>query len=92
MDSLATMEVPAAGYSICYELGMFKQEIKDGSQKEVADDWRIGADSWLVPHSDEMVEVRFGGQVTPGGTTPAIIMLYIPTIPPSTHFPGTCLS
>ena len=65
MDSLATMEVPAAGYSICYELGMFKQEIKDGSQKEVADDWRIGADSWLVPHSDEMVEVRFGGQVTP---------------------------
>jgi starch phosphorylase len=65
MDSLATMEVPATGYSICYELGMFKQEIKDGSQTEVADDWRIGAESWLVPHSDEMVEVRFGGQVTP---------------------------
>jgi len=65
MDSMSSMDIPATGYSICYELGMFKQEIVDGEQTEVADDWRIAASSWLVPHADEAVQVNFGGQVTP---------------------------
>ena len=65
MDSMATLGIPATGYSICYELGMFKQQIEEGQQTEVADDWRVSAESWLVPHIDEAVEVRFGGQVTP---------------------------
>jgi starch phosphorylase len=65
MDSMATMGIPATGYSICYELGMFRQKIVDGKQTEVADDWRTAAESWLVPRYDEAVEVRFGGQVSP---------------------------
>jgi len=65
MDSMATLGIPATGYSICYELGMFGQKIVDGRQTEVADDWRTAAESWLVPRSDESVEVRFGGQVSP---------------------------
>ena len=65
MDSMATMGIPATGYSICYELGMFRQKIVDGKQTEVADDWRTSAESWLVPRYDEAVEVRFGGQVSP---------------------------
>jgi len=65
MDSMATLGIPATGYSICYELGMFRQRIVDGKQTEVADDWRTAAESWLVPRYDESVEVRFGGQVSP---------------------------
>ena len=65
MDSLATMDIPATGYSICYELGIFRQKIKDGKQTEVADDWHKAAESWLVARSDEAVEVRFGGHISP---------------------------
>lgn len=65
MDSMATEGINAAGYSICYELGIFKQVIKDGKQTEVADNWGVASEGWLVPHHDEAVEVRFGGYLTP---------------------------
>ena len=65
MDSMASLGIPATGYSICYELGIFRQEIVDGRQTEVADDWRIAAESWLIPRNDEAVEVRFGGSISP---------------------------
>lgn len=64
MDSLATLGIPATGYSLCYELGIFRQRIVDGKQTEVADDWRSAAESWLVPRNDEAVEVRFGGHIS----------------------------
>lgn len=65
MDSLASLGIAATGYSICYELGIFRQKITDGRQTEVADDWRSAAESWLVPRNDEAVEVRFGGHISP---------------------------
>ena len=65
MDSMSTLGLEATGYSICYELGIFKQKFADGRQTEVADDWRIAAESWLVPRYEDAVEVRFGGQVSP---------------------------
>ena len=65
MDSLATEGIPATGYSICYELGIFKQKFKDGKQTEIADNWRTAAESWLVPRYEDAVEVRFGGQISP---------------------------
>ena len=65
MDSLATLGIEATGYSICYELGIFRQVFKDGKQTEVADNWRSSADSWLVPRYEDTVEVRFGGRVEP---------------------------
>ena len=65
MDSMATLGLEGTGYSICYELGIFKQKFRDGRQTELADNWRIAADSWLVPRYDEEVEVRFGGQIEP---------------------------
>ncbi len=37
---MTTLEIPAAGYSICYELGLFKQKIVDGQQVELPDDWK----------------------------------------------------
>ena len=65
MDSLATEGIPATGYSLCYELGIFRQRIVDGRQTEVADNWRTAASSWLVPCHEDTVEVRFGGRVEP---------------------------
>ena len=65
MDSMSTLGLEATGYSICYELGIFKQKFTNGKQTEVADDWRIAAESWLVPRYEDAVEVRFGGQISP---------------------------
>ena len=65
LDSMATQDIPASGYSLCYELGMFRQKIENGRQVEVADNWRSAAESWLVPRYEDTVEVRFGGRVEP---------------------------
>ncbi len=63
MDSMASLGMEGVGYSICYELGIFKQQFRDGKQTEVADNWRSAAESWLIPRYEDMVEVRFGGQI-----------------------------
>lgn len=63
LDSMTTFNIPATGYCPLYELGMFRQKIEQGGQKEIADDWHIAAKSWLVPCEDDIVEVRFGGRV-----------------------------
>ena len=65
MDSLATLGVEATGYSICYELGIFKQKFQGGKQTETEDSWTTGMHSWLVPEYEDAVEVRFGGQISP---------------------------
>jgi len=65
MDSMATEGLQATGYSICYELGMFKQKFENGRQTEKADNWRSAAESWLLPRHEDEVEVRFGGQISP---------------------------
>ena len=61
LDSMATLEIPATGYSICYDLGLFKQKIVDGEQVELPDHWKDLGMSWLVPKPEEAQEVRFGG-------------------------------
>ncbi len=62
-DSMATLNIPASGYSLCYELGLFKQVIKNGVQTEVSDSWPLGAIGWLIPREEDTCEVRFGGRV-----------------------------
>lgn len=64
LDSMTTLEIPATGYSICYELGIFKQKIIDGQQVELADNWMDLGDAWLIPKVDEAERVNFGGKVT----------------------------
>ncbi|MEG2177171.1 MAG: glycogen/starch/alpha-glucan phosphorylase, partial [Oscillibacter sp.] len=54
-------EIPATGYSICYELGIFKQKIVEGQQVELPDNWKNLGSAWLLPKPDESQEVRFGG-------------------------------
>ncbi|MCC8120626.1 MAG: glycogen/starch/alpha-glucan phosphorylase [Oscillospiraceae bacterium] len=63
MDSMTTLNIPATGYSICYELGIFKQKIVDGQQVELADNWMELGDAWLLSRVEETEEVHFGGQV-----------------------------
>ena len=63
LDAATTLDVPFTGYSICYELGIFKQKIIDGRQEELPDNWLDKGASWLITKEDETEEVRFGGQV-----------------------------
>ena len=61
MDSLATLEIPAIGYGIRYEYGIFDQEIKDGWQVEVTDAWLRDGNPWEMPNRQRRYPVRFGG-------------------------------
>ena len=61
LDSMTTLNIPATGYSICYELGIFKQKIVEGQQVELPDDWKGVGSSWLLPKPDEAQTVHFGG-------------------------------
>lgn len=63
MDSLSSLDYPATGFSICYEYGLFKQMIVDGMQVELPDVWLPGGEIWLVPRSDRVYKVRFGGKI-----------------------------
>jgi starch phosphorylase len=57
LDSMATMEIPAMGYGLRYQYGMFNQTIQDGWQHEVPDNWLRRPDPWEVPRQHETVEV-----------------------------------
>ena len=58
LDSMATMEIPAMGYGLRYEYGIFKQMVQDGWQHEVPDNWLSRPDPWEVCRPHETVEVR----------------------------------
>jgi len=60
LDSMATMQLPAMGYGLRYEYGIFKQSIKDGWQQEQPDNWLRRPDPWEVARPDEMVEIKLG--------------------------------
>ena len=57
LDSMATMALPAMGYGLRYEYGIFKQTIKDGSQQEQPDNWLRHPDPWEVARPGETIEV-----------------------------------
>jgi starch phosphorylase len=61
LDSMTTLDIRATGYSICYELGIFRQRIVDGQQVELPDNWKEMGDAWLIPKPEETEEVKFGG-------------------------------
>ncbi|MBL9141470.1 MAG: glycogen/starch/alpha-glucan phosphorylase, partial [Phycisphaerae bacterium] len=58
LDSMATMQIPAIGYGLRYEYGMFRQTIENGWQNEQADHWLQHPDPWEVVRPDEQVEVN----------------------------------
>jgi len=60
LDSMATMQLPAMGYGLRYEYGIFRQTIKDGWQQEQPDNWLRRPDPWEVARPHEKVEVKLG--------------------------------
>ena len=63
MDSLAAMKIPAIGYGIRYEYGMFRQEIRNGEQVEQPDQWLENEFAWPYLRSSKRFPIRFGGRV-----------------------------
>jgi starch phosphorylase len=61
MDSLASTEVPAVGYGIRYEFGIFDQVIRDGWQQEITDKWLRFGNPWEIARPNIAYGVKFGG-------------------------------
>ncbi len=62
MDSMATLNVPAIGYGLRYEFGIFDQVIRDGWQVEITDKWLRFGNPWEIVRSEITVDVKLGGR------------------------------
>ena len=62
LDSLASLEVPAIGYGIRYEFGIFDQMISDGQQVEITDKWLHLGNPWEIARYEIAYNVKFGGR------------------------------
>jgi starch phosphorylase len=63
LDSLATLEIPAMGYGIRYEFGIFDQEIRNLQQVELPENWLRYGTPWEIPHPEVIFTVHFYGRV-----------------------------
>jgi starch phosphorylase len=63
LDSMATMQLPAVGYGLRYEYGMFRQSIESGWQHEQPDNWLRRPDPWEIIRPDDKVEVKLNSSV-----------------------------
>ena len=63
LDSMATMQLPAMGYGLRYEYGMFRQSIEAGWQHEQSDNWLRRPDPWEVVRPEEKVEIRMNHSI-----------------------------
>jgi len=66
LDSLASLQVPAIGYGIRYEFGIFDQVIRDGWQTEVTDKWLRLGNPWEICRPEIVYDVNFGGRTEAG--------------------------
>jgi len=74
LDSMATMQLPAIGYGLRYEYGIFRQTIEDGWQREQPDNWLRRPDPWEVSRPDDKVEVKLNCSFeVRGGSLQAIV-------------------
>ncbi len=81
VESMATMELPAMGYGLRYEYGIFKQSIRDGWQNEKPDNWLRRPDPWEIIRLDHIVEVHLscsfqirGGSLVPVPGKPSTLL------------------
>jgi starch phosphorylase len=74
LDSMATMQLPAIGYGLRYEYGMFRQSIEDGWQHEQPDNWLRRPDPWEVIRPDDQVDVKLNCsfELRNGALTPIV--------------------
>jgi len=69
LDSMATLQLPAMGYGLRYEYGMFKQSIEDGWQQEKPDNWLRQTDPWEVARPHDKVEIKLNSSFELRGGT-----------------------
>lgn len=69
MESMASLRIPAYGYGIRYEHGLFRQVIQDGRQRELPEDWLTLGNPWEFERSNIVYDVGFGGHVTAEAST-----------------------
>ncbi len=62
MDSLSTLEIPAIGYGVRYEFGLFRQEIHDGWQVEMTDKWLSAGNPWEIRRPEITYPIKLGGR------------------------------
>ncbi len=71
MESMATLRIPAWGYGIRYEHGLFRQIISDGWQEEFPEQWLLSGNPWEFERPDVIYDVNYGGRIQrfdlPGG-------------------------
>ncbi|GIF07586.1 glycogen/starch/alpha-glucan phosphorylase [Actinoplanes siamensis] len=65
VDSMATRDIPAVGYGIRYDFGIFKQSVEDGGQAERPDDWAFQGNPWEFTAADDRQTVGFYGHTEP---------------------------
>src|SRR5499426_3473628 len=74
LDSMATMQIPAMGYGLRYEYGIFKQSIQNGWQHELPDNWLRRPDPWEVQRPHETVDIKLNCSFeVRGGSLRAVI-------------------
>ena len=66
MESMASLDIPAYGYGIRYNHGLFRQKITDGWQVELPENWLEHGNAWEFPRREAAYEIGFGGSVVPG--------------------------
>ncbi len=95
LDAMATEDIPAMGYSILYEYGIFKQRIIDGWQTETPDYWLPGGSVWLKVKPDRTVPIHFGGHIEEGWSDGHHWITYkdyqtVFAVPHDMYVPGFC--
>ncbi len=78
LDSMATLDIPAVGYGIRYDFGIFKQEFKDGEQVETPDDWTFYGNPWEFPAPDDRQVIGFYGHTEDVGDPRNLRRRWIP--------------
>jgi starch phosphorylase len=78
LDSLATLDMPAVGYGIRYEFGIFKQAFEDGYQVEQPDDWTFYGNPWEFSAPDDIQVVGFYGHTEPTGDQGGLRARWVP--------------
>lgn len=65
LESMATLEIPAMGYGIRYEFGIFDQELRNGWQAERTDKWLRYGNPWEIARPESVLDVKLGGHTEP---------------------------
>ncbi|ODB93697.1 glycogen phosphorylase [Candidatus Thiodiazotropha endoloripes] len=63
LDSMASLNIPGYGYGIRFEYGMFRQQIDNGNQIELPENWLVHDNPWEFPRPEVSYRIRFGGRV-----------------------------